>query len=112
MVMVHHLVLELFVGPRPIGKFALHRDDDRSNNHVTNLYWGTAQENHRDRRRNGREADKRGERHPSARLTNEIVLEIRRLYIEGVAIAILADRFNISFGHCCGIIKRKYWSHI
>jgi hypothetical protein len=50
---VHHLVLEAFVGPRPSGMHACHRDDDRLNNHVTNLYWGTQADNMQDRLRNG-----------------------------------------------------------
>lgn len=50
---VHHLVLEAFVGPRPEGMRALHRDDDPHNNHVSNLYWGTMRDNALDRVRNG-----------------------------------------------------------
>lgn len=52
---VHDLVLEAFVGSRPNGMKALHRDDDPHNNHVGNLYWGTMQDNALDRVRNGRD---------------------------------------------------------
>lgn len=52
---VHDLVLETFVGPRPEGMKALHRDDDSNNNHVSNLYWGTMSDNAVDRVRNGRD---------------------------------------------------------
>lgn len=51
---VHHLVLEAFVGPRPPGALGLHADDDRSNNHVANLRWGTPSDNALDQVRNGR----------------------------------------------------------
>jgi len=44
---VHVLVLETFVGPRPDGLKALHRDDDTRNNVLSNLFWGTSQENRR-----------------------------------------------------------------
>lgn len=50
---VHHLVLETFVGFRPPGKDACHKDDNPANNHLDNLYWGTRQENMRDVVRNG-----------------------------------------------------------
>lgn len=50
---VHHLVLETFVGSRPKGLNALHDDDDRRNNHVSNLRWGTHSENMQDRAKNG-----------------------------------------------------------
>lgn len=50
---VHHLVLLAFVGPQPEGKQGLHWDDDLSNNHVSNLRWGTPSENGHDTVRNG-----------------------------------------------------------
>lgn len=51
---VHQLVLEAFMGPRPPGKEALHWDDDRTNNQLSNLRWGTRSENLHDLIRNGR----------------------------------------------------------
>lgn len=51
---VHRIVLESFQGPPPSGKtLALHRDDDRNNNTVGNLYWGTLSNNQQDVIRNG-----------------------------------------------------------
>jgi len=47
----HHLVLEAFVGPGN-GLWGLHADDDPSNNHISNLRWGTPAENSADRKRN------------------------------------------------------------
>lgn len=52
--MVHHLVLEMFVGPRPEGMHGLHWDDDKDNNRLVNLRWGTRSDNSRDAIRNGR----------------------------------------------------------
>lgn len=52
--LIHHLVLEAFVGPRPEGMQGLHRDDDRNNNSLSNLYWGTFEDNARDKNLNGR----------------------------------------------------------
>jgi hypothetical protein len=51
---VHRLVLEAFVGPCPPGMQALHWDDDRQNNRVSNLRWGTPSENASDSIRNGK----------------------------------------------------------
>ena len=57
---VHTLVLQAFVGPRPTSTHkGLHRDDNPRNNHVSNLYWGTMQENALDRVRNGRDRNAR-----------------------------------------------------
>lgn len=38
---VHHIVLELFRGPRPAGAFGCHRDDNPKNNDLHNLRWDT-----------------------------------------------------------------------
>ena len=51
---VHRLVLESFVGPRPVGMCARHLDDNRDNNNLSNLAWGTPLENSLDARSNGR----------------------------------------------------------
>lgn len=51
---VHRLVALTFLGPQPgPGYMVLHWDDDPSNNHVSNLRWGTQSENEHDRVRNG-----------------------------------------------------------
>ena len=50
---VHHLVALTFIGPKPEGYMVLHRDDDRSNNSVNNLYYGTPADNAADRVANG-----------------------------------------------------------
>lgn len=52
--MVHVLVLEAFVGPRPPGAHACHRDDNPANNTLANLYWGSPAENVRDAIASGR----------------------------------------------------------
>jgi hypothetical protein len=51
---VHKLVLISFVGPCPDGCEALHYDDIRTNNNLSNLRWGTPIENAADAMRNGR----------------------------------------------------------
>ena len=50
---VHRLVLLAFVGPPQPGQECLHWDDSRSNNHLSNLRWGTKGENTEDAIRNG-----------------------------------------------------------
>jgi hypothetical protein len=65
--LVHQLVLEAFVGPRPAGAVARHLDGNRLNCAPTNLAWGTRTENLADRRKHGR--GNGGERNPRAKLT-------------------------------------------
>lgn len=61
---VHQLVLEAFVGPCPAGHIVMHLDDDPSNNALTNLRYGTSQENLDDMVNKGRSC--KGEDHPRA----------------------------------------------
>lgn len=52
-VLIHRMVAEAFIGPRPDNKpFVLHWDDDPSNNHVSNLRWGDRRDNAYDLYRN------------------------------------------------------------
>lgn len=52
--LVHHLVLEAFVGPRPDGMEGLHYNDIAADNSVENLRWGTRSDNMHDLVRNRR----------------------------------------------------------
>ena len=61
---VHQLVLESFVGPCPAGHLVMHLDDDPTNNALTNLRYGTPQENLDDMVSKGRSCA--GESHPRA----------------------------------------------
>jgi NUMOD4 motif/HNH endonuclease len=50
---IHTLVLEAFVASRPDGLECRHLDDDKTNNRLDNLLWGTGSENSIDRVQNG-----------------------------------------------------------
>lgn len=51
--MVHQLVLEAFVGPRPEGWDSCHNDGDLANNSLANLRYDTKSGNMRDKVRHG-----------------------------------------------------------
>lgn len=96
---VHVLVLEAFVGPRPPGAVARHRDDDATNNAAINLRWGTYADNAQDRIRNGRDANMRA--------TPEQAAEIYRRRSAGEAGKALAAEFNVSQQTVCDIFKGR-----
>lgn len=50
---VHSLVLAAFVGPRPEGQVGRHLDDNRDDNRLVNLAYGTQSDNMLDSVRNG-----------------------------------------------------------
>ena len=51
---IHHLVLTFYISDRPEGMWALHWDDVKTNNKLTNLHWGSPAANRDDAVRNGR----------------------------------------------------------
>ena len=51
--LIHHLVLEAFVGPRPSGTEACHNNGDKLDNRASNLRWDTRSSNMRDTVRHG-----------------------------------------------------------
>jgi hypothetical protein len=52
--LVHHLVLEAFVGPKPHGLVARHLNDIPNDNRLSNLAYGTPSQNNLDAVANGR----------------------------------------------------------
>jgi len=85
--LLHVVILEVFVGPRPPNKCGLHRDDNPMNYSLVNLYWGTRRQNMQDRRRNGNGGFK---------LTVEDIHEIKRLLENGGPQWKIARLFSIS----------------
>lgn len=64
-IVVHKLVAIAFIGPNPCGAMQIrHIDGDKTNNHVSNLAWGTARENADDRNCHGKTSQ--GEAHSIA----------------------------------------------
>lgn len=51
------MVLETFVGPRPEGHLARHLNDDKLDDRLINLAWGTKPQNERDKVLNGKHAN-------------------------------------------------------
>lgn len=52
--LVQELILLTFIGKRPENYEALHRDDIKTNNRLSNLYWGTSSDNKLDILKNGK----------------------------------------------------------
>ncbi len=50
---VHRLVLQTFIGPCPEGYQACHKNNDRADNRLSNLCWGSRKRNARDRKKLG-----------------------------------------------------------
>jgi hypothetical protein len=102
--LVHHLILESFVSPRPDGAETRHLDGDPTNNSLANLAWGPHAENTDDTRRLDRFDRK---------LTAEQVREIRARYAAGgVSQKDLAAEYGTTRMNVSSIINGASWRHL
>ena len=108
---VHRLVLTAFVGPCPEGMETRHiNSNDRSDNRLANLCWGTRLENAADRTRHG--TVMRGNKNHRSRLTASKVILIRLLHASGTPICNLKRLFDQRPENILKIVKRETWAHV
>ncbi len=112
---VGRLVLEVFSimegwYPGP-GFLALHKDDNKANDQLSNLYWGTTKDNAKDAIRNGGQI--RGTQCHRCKLTPGQVLEIRDRFARGgITQQALGDEFGVNQRMISAIVLRRNWTHI
>lgn len=123
----HRLAYEFYFGPVPEGLYVLHKCDNPSCVSPIHIWASTAKANSQDALKKGRLhkqsetlnrlwkekwIDRRGKNVPH-KLTEETVLEIRRMYKKGVfGFKRIVNRFGISFGLAQRIVARKTWKHL
>jgi hypothetical protein len=113
---VHHLVLDAFIGPRPSGYQANHKNGDTSNNRLSNLEWVTAKQNVNHAftilgRKYPNPPHYSGEKHPMHKLTWDKVEQIRKLYsVDGWKIVNLSKYFHVSESTISHIVKGETWN--
>ena len=106
----HRVAWILSNGPIPAGKHCLHGCDVRRCVNVHHLFLGSHQENMADRDAKGRQWDRRGEKHPSAKLTQSDVIAIRAS--KGVPLRVLAEQHGVSLACVDAIRCRHTWKHV
>lgn len=108
--LVHRLVLESWVGPGG-DRQCNHKNGIRADNQLGNLEWATRSENERHARQQlGKLIH--GAHHPRAKITDDVVREIRRLRREGRTYQSLADQFGIALSHAARVANGKVWQHV
>ena len=111
---VHRLVAQAFI-PNPENKPQVnHIDCDIENNRVSNLEWVFAFENVRHAIENNLKPSYLGVQNPKVKLTEVLVLEIRRLYESGVYKNNLeiSKVYNVTESTINDVVKRRTWKHI
>ncbi len=107
---IHRLVLEAFVGPCPDKMETRHLDGDKKNNHVSNLKWGTQEENNDDKMKHGKIPS--GDCHKQAKLSSDDVHEIVIMSRSGVMRKDVARRFGITPSNVHAIMSGRSWKHV
>ena len=104
----HRVAWILTFGPIPKGLLVCHYCDNRACCNPYHLFLGTNADNLGDAARKGRML--RGEQDGNSKLTEEEVLEIRKMYAEGYTQQELADEFGVSVSQINNIVNRKNWA--
>ena len=138
MVFAHRAAWEMLIGVVPESLFVLHNCPGGDNPRCVrpdHLWLGTLADNNRDRKSKGRsatgdrngmrlhpdrhpsklhpESHVRGERHPSAKMSDQLVAEIIARYGQGgVSQFQLSKEYSISQSSMSRIITRKTWGHV
>lgn len=107
---VHLLVLETFKGPRPDGQVGRHLNGDKHDNVLSNLDYGTQQDNLDDARIHGTLLF--GEKNPQAKLTQTDVISILHSLENGEKGVHLAKKYNVTQSAISIIKHGKRWSHV
>jgi len=95
---VHALVAAAFLGPRPAGLCVLHGPKGKTDNSISNLRYGTASENSRDRIRDGT---------LGWRLSEESATWIRARLKEGEDPSALASEYGVKVSTILSVRNRK-----
>lgn len=95
----------------PPGLLVCHNCDNRKCVRNDHLFLGTSKDNQRDMVSKGRSL--RGEHHIMVQLSEEQIIEIRRLWtIGGLSQLEIAERFNTNKANVSQIVRGKRWKHL
>lgn len=118
----HRVAYELQCGPIPLGLCVLHQCDTPACVNPSHLFLGSRADNNADMVRKGRHVAggtycrdgryARGAAHHNARLTPDLVREIRARRHSGVSFSSLAAAYELSIGHVFRIVNRQAWRDV
>jgi hypothetical protein len=108
--LVHHLVAAAFLGPCPDGHEVNHVNGDKTQNQAANLEYTTRSSNQLHAYRMGLQ-DARGEKNGHAKLTRELVIEIRAFAAQPnrPSYPHIAKMFNVSESNIRAIVTGRTW---
>jgi hypothetical protein len=109
----HRLSYELHRGTIPDGLFVCHTCDVPRCVNPDHLFLGTAEDNVNDMMAKGRHSALRGSQCWNAKLTEQDVLDIRRLYAQGnISTRALGKKYGVTKTAILWVIQEKNWRHL
>ncbi len=112
----HRVSWEMHNGPIQVNSeiriLVCHKCDNPPCVRPDHLFLGTDADNNKDNMLKGRCRPRVGSSQWKTRHTEAEVIEMRRLFSEGVSKRSIADRFGLTMSHLGFILRRKTWKHI
>lgn len=99
---MHHLVLETFIGQKPLGYECDHINSNKQDNSLFNLQYLTRAENR----------SHKGSKHGMAKLSEKLVKAIKKLIDMGITQKQIADLYEVSASTISSIVTGKTWNHV
>lgn len=108
---IHKVVAETFIGPKPF-KWAVarHLNDNKSDNRLENVLWGSRKDNYDDCVRNGGNKDVSGDNHARRVISESDALDIKSLWWMGANYYDICDAYGIT--HVSAICSGNCWKTI
>lgn len=108
--LIHQFMCETYHGPRPTPFHEVrHLDEDRTNNTLTNLVWGTNAENIIDRSKHGRLT---GSNQSNAKLHETDIPGIRARLAAGENPTHIAKSYPVTARAITAISRGETWTHV
>lgn len=113
-VLVHRLAWEVHNGPIPPGMEVAHHCDVHACLRPDHLFLATHKENMRDMSHKGRSAHEGsyGENHPTSKLTDDMVREMRKMRESGMSMRDIARHLGVSYAATQMVLSGMRWTHV
>jgi hypothetical protein len=102
----------IFHGYDPGQLLVCHKCDRPSCCRGDHLFAGTSVDNEHDKHAKGRAPNRKGERSPVHKLTEDKVLDIRQRRVAGETLLAIARTHNVAMTTVHAIVQRRTWSHL
>lgn len=109
---VHRVALFLATGEQPADKHVCHTCDNPKCCNPEHLFFGTRSDNMRDMLAKGRGNKAKGERNCFAKLTAEVVTNVRGDFANKVPVKEIVEKHGIGRSNIYMILNRQTWRHI